>query len=79
MRVSLSTKGSFVKFGKHPMAKSIQALDLAEKAVHGELLHRARGHPAVRHRDRGKRAAFEGYIGKDRKAKHLTFYTPHGV
>jgi hypothetical protein len=79
MRMSLSTKGSFVRFGPHPMAKSIQALDISEKPFMANY-YTERGAilPSGTVIEENVRP-FEGYIGKDRKAKHVTFYTPHGV
>ncbi|HOD13162.1 MAG TPA: acetoacetate decarboxylase family protein [Spirochaetota bacterium] len=79
MRMSLSMKGSFVNFGKHPMAKSIQALDISEKPFMANY-YTERGAilPSGTVIEENVRP-FEGYPGKDRKAKHVTLYTPYGV
>ena len=79
MRVSLATKGSFVKFGPHAMARSIRALDISDKPFMASFYtERAAILPSGAVVEENVRP-FEGYIGKDRKAKHTTFYTPYGV
>ncbi len=79
MRVSLATKGSFVKFGSHAMARSIQALDISERPFMASFYtERAAILPSGAVIEEHVRP-FEGYLGKDRKAKHVTHYTPYGV
>lgn len=79
MRVSLATKGSFVKFGTHAMARSIQALDISDRPFMASFYtERAAILPSGTVIEKSVRP-FEGYHGKDRKAKHVTRYTPFGV
>lgn len=79
MRASLKTKGSFVKFGPHAMARSIQALDISERPFMASYYtERAAILPSGSVIEEKVRP-FEGYRGKDRKAKHVTHYTPYGV
>ncbi len=79
MRVSLATRGSFVKFGTHAMARSIQALDLAERPFMASFYtERAAILPSGAVIEEKVRP-FEGYRGRDRKAKHVTRYTQYGV
>ncbi len=79
MRVSLATKGSFVKFGTHAMARSIQALDISERPFMASFYtERAAILPSGTVIEENVRP-FEGFRGRDRKAKHVTHYTPYGV
>jgi len=79
MRVSLSTKGSFVKYGPHAVARSIQALDISEKPFMASFYtERAAILPSGTVVEENVRS-FEGYLGRDRKARHTVNYTPYGV
>jgi len=79
MRVSLATKGSFVKFGTHAMARSIQALDISDRPFMASFYtERAAILPSGTVVEMDVRP-FEGHHGKDRKAKHIMRYTPFGV
>ena len=75
MRVSLYTRGSFVKFGPHVMARSIQALDISDRPFMASYYtERAAILPSGTIIEENVRP-LDGYRGRDRKAKHETFYT----
>ncbi len=79
MRMSLATKGSFLRLGPHVMARSLQELDISEKPFLASFYtERAGILPSGTIIEQGVRP-FEGYRGKDRKAAHVVHYTPFGV
>ncbi len=78
MRLSLNTRGSFVKFGDHPVAGTITALDIAERPFMASYYtERAAILPPGEAVEEGVRA-LDGYRGKDRKARHTVEYTGFG-
>jgi hypothetical protein len=75
MRFCFRTKDSYVKFGTHPMAQSIQALDIAEKPfAQSFYTERAAILPSGEVVDRNVKP-LEGYIGETRVGRHTWKYT----
>lgn len=75
MRFCFRTKDSYVRFGNHPMAQSIQALDIAEKPfAQSFYTERAAILPSGEVVDTNARP-FEGYIGETRVGRHTWKYT----
>jgi len=77
-RVSLVTKGSFIKFGDHPMAKSIIELDISETPfLQAFYPERSAILPSGTVVEKNVRA-FEGWKPKIvQKGKHTYSYTPY--
>ena len=75
MRFSLCTKDSYMKFGAHPMAQSIQALDISEKPfAQSFYTERAAILPSGEIVERNVKP-LEGYMGQTREARHTWKYT----
>jgi hypothetical protein len=75
MRFSLCTKDSYVKFGAHPMAQSIQALDISENPfAQSFYTERAAILPSGEIVERNVKP-LEGYMGQTRDARHSWKYT----
>jgi len=75
MRFSLCTKDSYVKYGAHPMAQSIQALDISEKPfAQSFYTERAAILPSGEIVERNVKP-LEGYMGQTREARHTWKYT----
>lgn len=75
MRLSFVTKGSSLSLGTHPMARSIQALDISEKPfMQSYYTERAAILPSGEIIERNVKP-FEGYIGLNRQAKYSCEYT----
>jgi len=79
-RISPKTKGSFIKFGIHPMAKSIIGLDIAEKPfLQTFYTERAAILPSGTVVEKDVRS-FEGYKpAAVSKGKHTNEYTQYGI
>lgn len=78
MRLSLDTRGSFVRFGEHPVAATITALGIAGRPFMAcYYTERAAILPKGEIVEEGVRP-LDGYRGKDRRARHTVEYTGFG-
>ncbi len=72
-------KAAYVKFGHHPMADSIKALDISPKPfISMYYTERSGILPSGQVMETGVKP-FDGYIGENRAAVHDTFYTDGDV
>lgn len=73
-RMSLNTRGSFLKLGDHPMAQSVKDLGISSKPfMAAYYAERAAILPEGKVIEENV-SPFEGYIGKNRDAKHTVHY-----
>ena len=74
MRASLKTKNSYVEFGDHPVAQSIQDLGISKKPfMQSYYVERAGILPSGTVVEENVKS-FDGYKGSTRKAKHTVVY-----
>ena len=75
MRFCLRTTDSYIKFGAHPMAQSIQALDISEKPfAQSFYTERAAILPSGEIVEKNVKP-LQGYIGETRVGRHTWKYT----
>jgi len=74
-RIALNPKNSYVKFGDHPMAESIKALDISDRPFMSFYFpERAAILPSGEIIDSNVKT-FEGYMGETRIAEHTIDYS----
>ena len=73
-RVAIQTKGSFLKLGNHPVSESLKALDISNKPFMSAYFPERSTILPLGDIIEKNVSSFEGYLGKNREAKHTIEY-----